>query len=55
MWLPGYTEWEDKHHFSRTLENERLYLQGMRDGAQLKLHDSLTPSLTYEKSHLLLP
>jgi len=33
--LPGFTEWEDKHHFRRALENERLYLQGMRDGAQL--------------------
>jgi hypothetical protein len=30
-----FMEWEDKHHFMRALENERLYLQGMRDGAQL--------------------
>ncbi|MBB6734055.1 hypothetical protein [Cohnella zeiphila] len=33
--LPGFMEWEDKHHFNRALENERLYLQGMRNGAQL--------------------
>lgn len=33
--LPMFKEWEDKHHFTRALENERLYLQGMRDGAQL--------------------
>ena len=33
--LHGFMEWEDKHHFTRALENERLYLQGMRDGAQL--------------------
>lgn len=33
--LPAFMEWEDKVHFTRALENERLYLQGMRDGAQL--------------------
>lgn len=33
--LPAFMEWEDKQHFTRALENERLYLQGMRDGAQL--------------------
>jgi len=33
--LPGFMEWEDKHHYMRALEGERLYLQGMRDGAQL--------------------
>lgn len=35
--LPGFREWEDKHHFKLGLEQERLYLQGMRDGAQLML------------------
>ncbi|TMV49039.1 hypothetical protein FE783_15320 [Paenibacillus mesophilus] len=30
-----FMEWEDKHHFMRVIENERLYLQGMSDGAQL--------------------
>ncbi|WP_435924121.1 hypothetical protein [Paenibacillus sp. DYY-L-2] len=33
--LPAFMEWEDKQHFTRALENERLYLQGMRDGVQL--------------------
>lgn len=33
--LSGFMEWEDKQHFTRALENESLYLQGMRDGAQL--------------------
>ena len=32
---PEFAEWEDKHHFRQALENERLYLQGMRDGAKL--------------------
>ena len=32
---PEYSEWEDRHHYRRALENERLYLQGMRDGAKL--------------------
>ena len=35
MQLPGFMEWEDNRHFNRALENERLYLQGMKDGAQL--------------------
>lgn len=33
--LPGFMEWEDKHLFRRAAENERLYLQGVKDGAQL--------------------
>jgi hypothetical protein len=32
---PEFMEWEDKHHLKRAVENERLYLQGMRDGMQL--------------------
>lgn len=32
---PEFMEWEDKHHYCRSLENEQLYLQGMRDGAKL--------------------
>lgn len=32
---PEFMEWEDKHHIKRAQENERLYLQGMRDGVQL--------------------
>lgn len=35
MQLPGFAEWEDKHHSHQALANERLYLQGVRDGAQL--------------------
>ncbi|MBB6670052.1 hypothetical protein [Cohnella nanjingensis] len=30
-----FMAWEDQHHLKRALENERLYLQGMRDGVQL--------------------
>lgn len=30
-----FMDWEDKHHFRCALENEMLYLQGMRDGVQL--------------------
>ena len=33
--MPEYTEWEDKLHFKQAIMNEWLYLQGMRDGAQL--------------------
>lgn len=33
--MPAFLEWEDKVHFMQALENECLYLQGMRDGAQL--------------------
>ncbi|TYA10580.1 hypothetical protein FRY98_22495 [Paenibacillus faecis] len=33
--LPAFMEWEDKHHFKQSIMNEWLYLQGMRDGAQL--------------------
>lgn len=32
---PVFVEWEDKAHLTRAMENERMYLQGMRDGAQL--------------------
>lgn len=35
--IPGYMEWEDRHHFNQALKNEHLYLQGIRDGAQLVL------------------
>lgn len=42
--LSGFMDWEDKHHFRRDFENERLYMQGVRDGVQLVialLDDSL--------------
>jgi len=35
--LAEFMAWEDKNHFLRALENECLYLQGMRDGVQLIL------------------
>jgi len=44
---PEFMEWEDKQSYRRALENERLYLQGMRDGAKLVmalLSDSCTGS-----------
>jgi hypothetical protein len=37
MGSPEFMDWEDKHHFKLATENERLYLQGMKDGAQLVL------------------
>ncbi|GAA0136934.1 hypothetical protein YSY43_37750 [Paenibacillus sp. YSY-4.3] len=33
--IPGFMNWEDKHHFKRGVENEHLYIQGLRDGVQL--------------------
>lgn len=32
---PEYAEWESRFIVSRGVENERLYLQGLRDGIQL--------------------
>lgn len=43
---PEFSEWEDKHHYKQALENEALYWQSMKDGAQfvyvvleMMLHD----------------
>jgi hypothetical protein len=33
--LPEYAEWENRYIVSRGIENERLYMQGLRDGIQL--------------------
>lgn len=33
--LHEFMEWEERHHFNLALMNESLYLQGMKDGAQL--------------------
>lgn len=33
--LPAFMEWEDKQNYKRAIENEQLYLQGIRDGMQL--------------------
>lgn len=30
-----YTEWENRYIVSRGIENEQLYMQGLRDGIQL--------------------
>ncbi|WP_055109473.1 hypothetical protein [Paenibacillus ihumii] len=35
--IPGFMDWEDKHHFRRGVENEQLYIQGLRDGVQLAI------------------
>lgn len=32
---PEYAEWENRYIVSRGRENERLYMQGLRDGIQL--------------------
>lgn len=32
---PVFLEWEDKAHLARAMENEHMYLQGVRDGARL--------------------
>ncbi|MBY0202381.1 MULTISPECIES: hypothetical protein [Paenibacillus] len=32
---PEYAEWENRYIVSRGIENERLYMQGLRDGIQL--------------------
>ncbi|WP_308722187.1 hypothetical protein [Paenibacillus polysaccharolyticus] len=32
---PEYAEWENRYIVSKGLENERLYMQGLRDGIQL--------------------
>ncbi|WP_413404669.1 hypothetical protein [Paenibacillus amylolyticus] len=32
---PGYAEWENRYIVSKGIENERLYMQGLRDGIQL--------------------
>ncbi|SEL10244.1 hypothetical protein [Paenibacillus sp. OK003] len=32
---PEYTEWENRYIVSKGIENERLYMQGLKDGIQL--------------------
>lgn len=31
---PEYIEWENRYIVSKAIENERLYMQGLRDGIQ---------------------
>lgn len=33
--MPEYTEWENRHIVSKGIENQRLYMQGLRDGIHL--------------------
>ncbi|MFB5762431.1 hypothetical protein [Paenibacillus medicaginis] len=33
--MPEFSEWEDWHHVKHGILNERLYLQGMKDGIQM--------------------
>ncbi|NMI03159.1 hypothetical protein HF638_04190 [Paenibacillus sp. SZ31] len=32
---PEYAEWESRYIVSKGIENERLYMQGLKDGIQL--------------------
>lgn len=32
---PEYAEWESRYILSKGIENERLYIQGLRDGVKL--------------------
>jgi hypothetical protein len=32
---PEYAEWENRYIVSKGIENERLYMQGLRDGIKL--------------------
>lgn len=50
---PEFSDWEDKHHYRRALENERLYLQGMRDGAKLVMALLSDPSDAAEQAGVL--
>lgn len=43
---PEFMDWEDKYYFKLSMEKERLYLQGLKDGVQLivsLLGDSISP------------
>ncbi|MCF7755852.1 hypothetical protein KQ941_15480 [Paenibacillus xylanexedens] len=46
---PEYTEWESRYIVSKGIENERLYMQGLRDGIQLTV--SLLGQSMLEESH----
>ncbi|MGZ7443008.1 hypothetical protein [Paenibacillus sp. TH7-28] len=50
--LPEFMDWEDKHHFRRALENERLYMQGMIDGMQLVVALFNDPPFVSEKPEI---
>ncbi|MCP1135233.1 hypothetical protein NKT34_18190 [Paenibacillus polysaccharolyticus] len=45
-----YAEWEDRYIVSKGIENERLYMQGLRDGIQLTA-SLLGQSMLAERGH----
>ncbi|MDR6726943.1 hypothetical protein J2W91_005468 [Paenibacillus amylolyticus] len=45
-----YAEWENRYIVSKGIENERLYMQGLRDGIQLTA-SLLDQSMLVEKGH----
>ena len=47
---PECAEWENHYIVSKGIENERLYMQGLRDGIQLTV-SLLGQSMMVEKGH----
>ncbi|WP_405155854.1 hypothetical protein [Paenibacillus sp. FSL K6-0108] len=47
---PKYAKWENRYIVSRGVENERLYMQGLRDGIQLTV-SLLGQSMLVEKGY----
>lgn len=47
---PEYAEWENRYIVSKGIENERLYMQGLRDGIQLTV-SLLGQSKLVERAH----
>lgn len=45
-----YAEWENRYIVSKGIENERLYMQGLRDGIQLTA-SLLGQSMLAERGH----
>jgi hypothetical protein len=45
-----YAEWENRYIVSKGIENERLYMQGLRDGIQLTA-SLLGQSMVVERGH----
>ncbi|WP_433751895.1 hypothetical protein [Paenibacillus amylolyticus] len=46
---PEYAEWESRYIVTKGIENERLYMQGLRDGIHLTV--SLLGQSMLEESH----
>ncbi|MBB6024902.1 hypothetical protein HNR77_006048 [Paenibacillus sp. JGP012] len=47
---PEYIEWENRYIVRKGIENERLYMQGLRDGIQLTV-SLLGQSMLVERGH----